>query len=114
MINFPYLKAELTRRRTKTILISIALAVPIALVIMIRAYSTGLSNAQDEVLEPLVGLGTDMTVARTFTPGQRPTGAGMPRIGLDASQAGEEFSTDTYTTGFNGEFSSKNVSNVSK
>jgi ABC-type antimicrobial peptide transport system permease subunit len=114
MINFPYLKAELTRRRTKTILISIGLAVPIALVIMIGAYSTGLSNAQDEVLEPLVGLGTDMTVAKTFTPGQRPAGGGMPRIGLDASQAGEKFSTDTYTTGFNGEFSSKNVTNVSK
>ena len=114
MINFPYLKAELTRRRTKTILISIGLAVPIALVIMIGAYSTGLSNAQDEVLEPLVGLGTDMTVAKTFTPGQRPGGAGMPRIGLDSSQAGEEFSTDIYTTGFNGEFSSKNVTNVSE
>lgn len=114
MINFPYLKAELTRRRTKTILISIGLAVPIALVIMIGAYSTGLSNAQDEVLEPLVGLGTDMTVAKTFTPGQRPDGAGPPRIGLDSSSAGESFSRDVYTTGFNGEFSSKNVTNVSE
>lgn len=114
MINFPYLKAELTRRRTKTILISIGLAVPIALVIMIGAYSTGLSNAQDEVLEPLVGLGTDMTVAKTFTPGQRPDGAGPPRIGLDSSQAGKAFSQDVYTTGFNGEFSSANVTNVSK
>jgi ABC-type antimicrobial peptide transport system permease subunit len=114
MINFPYLKAELTRRRTKTILISIGLAVPIALTIMIGAYSTGLSNAQDDVLEPLVGLGTDMTVAKTFTPGQRPDGAGGPRIGLNASQAGQAFSRDTYTTGFNGEFSSKNVTNVSE
>lgn len=114
MINFPYLKAELTRRRTKTILISIGLAVPIALTIMIGAYSTGLSNAQDEVLEPLVGLGTDMTVAKTFTPGQRPEGAGPPRIGLNSSQAGQSFSRDVYTTGFNGEFSSANVTNVSK
>jgi ABC-type antimicrobial peptide transport system permease subunit len=113
MINFPYLKAELTRRRTKTILISIGLAVPIALTIMIGAYSTGLSNAQDDVLEPLVGLGTDMTVAKTFTPGQRPDGAGPPRIGLSSSQAGKAFSRDTYTTGFNGEFSSANVTKVS-
>jgi ABC-type antimicrobial peptide transport system permease subunit len=113
MINFPYLKAELTRRRSKTILISIGLAVPIALVILIGAYSTGLSNAQDQVLEPLVGLGTDMTVAKTFTPGQRPDGAGPPRIGLSSSQAGKSFSRDTYTTGFNGEFSSANVTKVS-
>ncbi|MBJ7353236.1 MAG: FtsX-like permease family protein [Thermoleophilaceae bacterium] len=112
MINFPYLKAELTRRRTKTILISIGLAVPIALTIMIGAYSTGLSNAQDDVLEPLVGLGTDMTVAKTFTPGQRPDGAGGPRIGLSSADAGEKISTDTYTTGFNGEFSSANVTKV--
>lgn len=114
MINFPYLKAELTRRRTKTILISIGLAVPIALTIMIGAYSTGLSNAQDDVLEPLVGLGTDMTVAKTFTAGQRPDGAGPPRIGLNSSQAGKSFSRDIYTTGFNGEFSSANVTKVSK
>lgn len=111
MINFPYLKAELTRRRSKTILISIGLAVPIALVILIGAYSTGLSNAQDKVLEPLVGLGTDMTVSKTFTPGQRPDGAGPPRIRLGAD-SGSEFSRDIYTTGFNGEFSSKNVTNV--
>lgn len=113
MINLPYLKAELTRRRTKTILIAIGLAVPIALTIMIGAYSTGLSKAQDKVLEPLVGLGTDMTVAKTFQPGQGPAGGGGPRVALDAADAGQEFSRDIYTTGFNGEFSSKNVSNVS-
>lgn len=112
MINFPYLKAELTRRRSKTVLISIGLAVPIALVILIGAYSTGLSNAQDEVLEPLVGLGTDMTVSKTFAPGQRPDGAGPPRIRLGAG-SNTKISQDVYTTGFNGEFSSKNVSNVS-
>lgn len=114
MINLPYLKAELVRRRTKTILIAIGLAVPIALTIMIGAYSTGLSKAQDQVLEPLVGLGTDMTVAKTFTPGQRPDGAGGPRFRLDSGSAGESFSRDVYTTGFNGEFSDANVTKVSK
>lgn len=114
MINFPYLKAELSRRRSKTVLISIGLAVPIALVILIGAYSTGLSNAQDKVLEPLVGLGTDMTVSKTFTPGQRPDGAGGPRFQLGSDSAGQSFSRDVYTTGFNGEFSSKNVTNVSQ
>jgi ABC-type antimicrobial peptide transport system permease subunit len=109
MINFPYLKAELTRRRSKTVLISIGLAVPIALTILIGAYSTGLSNAQDKVLEPLVGLGTDMTVGKTFQPGQ---GGDRPRFRLDAGSAGQSFSRDTYTTGFNGSFSNSYVAKV--
>ena len=112
MINFPYLKAELTRRRSKTVLISIGLAVPIALVILIGAYSSGLSNAQDRVLKPLVGLGTDMTVGKTFTPGQGGAG-GRPRFSLGSSTAGKAFSRDTYTTGFNGSFSSAYVRKIS-
>lgn len=112
MINFPYLKAELSRRRSKTVLISIGLAVPIALVILIGAYSTGLSNAQDQVLKPLVGLGTDMTVSRTFTPGQRPSGSQRPRFNLGSGSAGQSFSRDAYTTGFNGEYSSTYATKV--
>lgn len=113
MINLSYLKAELTRRRSKTILISIGLAVPIALTILIGAYSTGLSKAQDEVLEPLVGLGTDMTVTKNFRPGQGGTG-GPPRVRFGGGSAGEAFSRDTYTTGFNGSFSDSYVKKVSE
>ncbi|MFT4049476.1 MAG: ABC transporter permease [Solirubrobacterales bacterium] len=113
MINFPYLKAELSRRRSKTVLISIGLAVPIALVILIGAYSTGLSKAQDEVLEPLVGLGTDMTVSKTFAPGQG-GGGQRPRFNLGSGSAGQSFSRDSYTTGFNGSFSSSNLTKVSR
>ncbi|MGB1583798.1 MAG: ABC transporter permease, partial [Solirubrobacterales bacterium] len=103
MINFPYLKAELLRRRTKTILIAIGLAVPIALTIVVGAYSTGLSNAQDEVLEPLVGLGTDMTVTKTADAGTQNRG-GPPRFGLVDRKAGESFSEDNFTTGANATF----------
>jgi ABC-type antimicrobial peptide transport system permease subunit len=111
MINFQYLRAELTRRRSKTILISIGLAVPIALTILVGAYSTGLSQAQDEVLKPLVGLGTDMTVTKNFRPGQGGTG-GPPRVRLGSGSAGQAFSRDNYTTGFNGSFSDSYIKKV--
>lgn len=111
MINLAYLKAELTRRRSKTILMSIGLAVPIALTILIGAYSTGLSKAQDKVLEPLVGLGTDMTVTKNFRPGQDGSG-GPPRVRLGSGSAGKAFSRDSYTTGFGGSFSAAYVSKI--
>lgn len=112
MINFPYLKAELFRRRTKTILIAVGLAVPIALVIVIGAYSTGLSKAQDEVLEPLVGLGTDMTVTKTADANDTAGGGGPPRIGLNNREAGEKFTEDTFTTGANATFDAASISEV--
>ncbi|MGB0871540.1 MAG: ABC transporter permease [Solirubrobacterales bacterium] len=111
MINFPYLKAELLRRRTKTILIAIGLAVPIALTIVVGAYSTGLSNAQDEVLEPLVGLGTDMTVTKTADAGTQNRG-GPPRFGLADRKAGESFSEDNFTTGANATFNAGTVDEI--
>ena len=113
MINIAYLRAELFGRRTKTILIALGLAVPIALTIVIGAYSSGLSKAQDAVLKPLVGLGTDMTVTKTFTPGQRPAGQGPPRIGLNGSQAGQSFSRNVFTTGANAAFADTSVTKVS-
>lgn len=113
MINFTYLKAELFRRRTKTFLICLGLAVPIALTILVGAYQSGLSKAQDDVLEPLVGLGTDMTVSKNFSPGQG-GGGQPPRISLGSGSAGQSFSRDTYTTGFSGSFSNSYVTKISK
>lgn len=112
MINFSYLRAELFRRRTKTFLIAAGLAVPIALTILVGAFSTGLGSAQDEVLEPLVGLGTDMTATKSTTPeGGGPPG-GPARVGFADREPGEEFSENTFTTGFNTAFSDKNVDKV--
>lgn len=113
MINFQYLRAELFRRRAKTVLISIGLAVPIALTIVVGAYSTGLSNAQDEVLEPLVGLGTDMTVTKTADAGEQ-GGGGPPRIAFSGRDAGESFSEDRFTTGANAVFDDSELSEISK
>src|SRR5512133_2587089 len=59
-----YVFAELRRRRGRTILTASGLAVGVALVISVNALSTGLDRAQAKVLEPLTGVGTDMSVTR--------------------------------------------------
>jgi len=73
-----YMWAELRRRRGRTVLTALGLAIGVGLVIVVSALSTGLDEAQDEVLQPLTGVGTDMSVTRPlrvsgdgeqFTPG---------------------------------------------
>jgi ABC-type lipoprotein release transport system permease subunit len=59
-----YIAAELRRRRGRTVLTSLGLAVGVGLVVIVGALSQGLDDAQDEVLEPLTGVGTDLTVRR--------------------------------------------------
>ena len=54
-----YVLAELRRRRGRTILTALGLGVGVALVVAVTSLSQGLSNAQDEVLEPLTGVGTE-------------------------------------------------------
>jgi ABC-type antimicrobial peptide transport system permease subunit len=59
-----YLGAELRRRPGRTILTALGLAVGVGLVVIVGALSKGLDDAQDEVLEPLTGVGTDLSVSR--------------------------------------------------
>jgi ABC-type lipoprotein release transport system permease subunit len=59
-----YLAAELRRRPGRTALTALGLAVGVGLVVVVGALSTGLDEAQEEVLEPLTGVGTDLTVSR--------------------------------------------------
>jgi ABC-type antimicrobial peptide transport system permease subunit len=59
-----YLVAELRRRRGRTILTALGLAVGVGLVVTVNALSTGLDHAQQKVLTPLTGVGTDMSVTR--------------------------------------------------
>src|SRR5919106_3681385 len=59
-----YLAAELRRRRGRTILTLLGLAVGVGMVATVVALSRGLDDAQSEVLEPLTGVGTDMSVTR--------------------------------------------------
>src|SRR5919108_76068 len=59
-----YAFAELRRRKGRTLFTALGLAVGVGLVVTVSALSTGLDDAQDEVLKPLTGVGTDMSVTR--------------------------------------------------
>src|SRR5204862_2002995 len=83
MFYLRYIWSELRRRRGRTIFTALGLGVGVGLVVTVSALSSGLDQAQSKVLEPLTGVGTDMTVTRpivvtgsgsnqSFTPGQGP------------------------------------------
>src|SRR5580698_7139774 len=60
-----YLGRELRRRARQASIIAVGLALGIGLVITVTALSTGVKNAQGEVLHSLYGVGTDITVTKT-------------------------------------------------
>ena len=64
MFYLRYVVAELRRRKGRTVLTSLGLGVGVGLVVAVTALSAGLDDAQSEVLEPLTGVGTDMSVSR--------------------------------------------------
>ena len=64
MFYVSYIAAELRRRKGRTFLTALGLAVGVGLVVTVNALSTGLDDAQQKVLKPLTGLGTDMSVTR--------------------------------------------------
>lgn len=64
MIFLIYTFAELRRRRGRTLLTAVGLGVGVGLVIAVSALSAGLDKAQASILEPLTGVGTDMSVTR--------------------------------------------------
>jgi ABC-type antimicrobial peptide transport system permease subunit len=69
-----YLRNELVRRRARTILTALGLGLGVALVIVIAGVSSGLDKAQKKTLNPLAGIGTDLTV--TLAPQTQDTGGG--------------------------------------
>jgi ABC-type antimicrobial peptide transport system permease subunit len=69
-----YVAAELRRRPGRTALTALGLAIGVGLVVVVSALSAGLEDAQDEVLEPLTGVGTDMRVSRPLDVGGRGAG----------------------------------------
>jgi ABC-type antimicrobial peptide transport system permease subunit len=64
MFYLSYILSELRRRKGRTLLPALGLGVGVGLVVTVSALSDGLDRAQDEVLEPLTGVGTDMSVTR--------------------------------------------------
>ncbi|MGW7299834.1 ABC transporter permease [Streptomyces sp. NPDC054829] len=91
---FTYLRRELRRRRKAALVVASGLALGIALVIVVNSVSSGMSKAQDKVLESLYGLGTDMTVTKAApAEGSRTQ---RPRFEFDArdDDSDEEQSSD--------------------
>jgi putative ABC transport system permease protein len=64
MFYLHYLLAEVRRRPGRTALTALGLAVGVGLVVIVGALSRGLDDAQAEVLAPLTGVGTDLSVSR--------------------------------------------------
>jgi hypothetical protein len=121
MLYIRYIAAELRRRKGRTILTSLGLAIGVGLVVTVTALSAGLDDAQSEVLEPLTGVGTDMSVNRpinlsgegedqefTGPPGanlspkeqrqlERENGAARVRL-QEAGEPGEHFSRNEFVS----------------
>lgn len=88
---FTYLRRELRNRRKQTVVVAIGLAVAIALVIVVNAVSTGVKDAQSEVLESVYGVGTDITVSQ---PSEGPGGGGAPAGRFDFGEEDGERGED--------------------
>jgi ABC-type antimicrobial peptide transport system permease subunit len=110
-----YMLAELRRCSGRTVLTALGLGIGVGLVVTVNALSTGLDRAQAEVLEPLTGLGTDMSVTRPIDFGDgRPGGFlglseeerrrlreenGGARLGLtELGEPGTRFTRDTFAS----------------
>jgi putative ABC transport system permease protein len=88
---FTYVFRELRRRHRQALLTALGLAVGVALVVTVTAYASGVSGAQDEVLQSLYGVGTDITVSQQ----QKMDQAGPQRFSMkppDLSKQGKKFS----------------------
>ena len=72
MFYLRYLRNELVRRRARTIVTLVGLGLGVALVVTIASLSKGLDRAQHRTLDPLAGIGTDLTV--TLQPQQQQNG----------------------------------------
>src|ERR687883_464033 len=94
MFFLSYISAELRRRRGRTLLTALGLAVGVGLVATVTALSQGLDDAQDKVLKPLTGVGTDMTVSRPAT-GPEDARAENPGRGVRIDKLGKPGQTFT-------------------
>jgi putative ABC transport system permease protein len=113
MFFLAYTFAELRRRSGRTLLTALGLAVGVGLVVTVSALSRGIDEAQQQVLEPLTGVGTDLSVTRPIDVGgggfqdlsetereQLQQENGGARLRIDQlGDPGEKFSTDTFAGG---------------
>jgi ABC-type antimicrobial peptide transport system permease subunit len=107
MFSLSYVWAEIRRRKGRTVLTALGLGVGVALVVTVSALSAGLDKAQDEVLAPLTGVGTDLSVTRpvdldNVSDSERQElqqENGGARFGLrNQAKPGEKFSDDRFAS----------------
>ncbi len=94
---FTYVFRELRRRHRQALLTAMGLAVGVALVVAVTAYAAGVGKAQDQVLQSLYGVGTDITVSQQ----QKMDQGGSQRFGMqppDQSKQGQKFSRSRVMT----------------
>jgi ABC-type antimicrobial peptide transport system permease subunit len=124
-----YIAAELRRRKGRTFLTALGLGVGVGLVVTVSALSTGLDNAQDKVLKPLTGVGTDMSVTRPLklssnggfgglSPSERNElrkENGPVRFGLvNRGKPGTHFSTDNFVAAGQLSFPQSDVAKIAE
>jgi putative ABC transport system permease protein len=112
-----YLGRELRRRARQASIIALGLALGIGLVITVTALSSGVKNAQGEVLHSLYGQNTDITVTKTPTAGSGGPGAFGFRGQTGTFKrpaAGTAIDIDTLRSAGLGSMTSANLSKVSK
>jgi putative ABC transport system permease protein len=131
MFYVTYMFAELRGRLGRTILTALGLGIGVGLVVTVTALSNGLDRAQAQVLEPLTGVGTDMTVSRPIEfsdSGNGPFGQlseeerdklrrenGGGRFGLqNLGDPGEKFSRDTFVSTAQLSMPATDVAKISK
>jgi ABC-type antimicrobial peptide transport system permease subunit len=90
---FTYVWRELRRRKRQALLTSLGLALGVALVVIVSAVTTGVGDAQDDVLKSLYGVGTDVTVTKPV-PMQDSMRGGFQLSTDDVQKVGDQFVRD--------------------
>ena len=115
---FTYLGRELRRRSRQASIIALGLALGIGLVITVIALSSGVKNAQGEVLHSLYGLNTDISVTKAPAQGSFGGGPGaFFRVGAGSGtqpKAGQKISIDNLTSAGHGTLSAADVNSVAR
>jgi ABC-type lipoprotein release transport system permease subunit len=114
---FTYLRRELRRRMRQAIFIALGLALGIGLVITVTAASSGVKDAQAQVLHSLYGVGTDVTVTQTpkagsFTPA--PFGFHGQVGSKSRPAAGTKINIDNLTSAGLGTLTTSSVASIAK
>jgi len=113
-----YTRRELRRRARQASIIALGLAVGIGLVITVTALSTGVRNAQGEILHSLYGQDTDITVTKHPKLGSFFAGGGERfRFGGGTSarpKAGTKVNIDNLTSGGLGTLTTADVTSVAR